>query len=238
MPPEGNLAMSGMVLTSERQDALPRLLREAGYTAVYLEPARVIGDCKERVELPASTALLFCDPVTAGEFVRSLASRDLQAVDLDNTLVCAIGTATIEALSDLNIHADVKPFIPQPQAVLAAIDDYVGEAPSHLLVVGGDQTFRAEMTALCQPKGRELRFWPDALSAWHIPDANGRVTALLLGGAIEAIHVRDWLDMVSLGRVLQDPRLDGIGIPFYTADPLCQRELEAEGKRVVLLPSE
>ena len=70
--------------------------------------------------------LVLANPNAAGFFLRRLRNLGHEISELDALRVCALNDATRQPLEDAHVHVDLVPERPANEAVIAALDAYIG----------------------------------------------------------------------------------------------------------------
>src|SRR5260370_24966562 len=70
--------------------------------------------------------LIFANPNAAGFFLRRLQNLGHEISELDALRVCALNDATRQQLEDAHVHLDLVPERPANEALIAALDTYIG----------------------------------------------------------------------------------------------------------------
>jgi len=167
--------------------------------------------------------LIFTSVNGVDYFLRRLAERGHDALELDDLSVCAIGEATATRLRVAQVHVDVLPEQFKAEGVFAALKDYLGG-------VDGFQTLnflipRAAAARDYLPRAlEEAGARVDVVPAYRTvkPETAelGRVAAMLEGGAIDCItftssstvtNFAQLFDATDLGQLLSGVRVACIG---------------------------
>jgi len=187
--------------------------------------------------------LVFTSTNAVEHFMARLAAAGLEAGDLDDLRVCAVGQATAERLAEAHVHVDVVPARAQAEGVLAALEEYLGGRAGF-----ANLNFLMPRAAA----GRDLI--PDGLEAAGArcdvapayrtvrPESTDRakVEALLVGGGVDCVtftspstvrHFAELFGARDLAPLLSGVRVACIG--EVTARAAADHNLRAD-----ILPSE
>lgn len=174
--------------------------------------------------------LVFTSVNGVEHFMRRLEAGGLEASDLDDLRVCAIGEATADRLRDARVHVDVVPEEFKAEGVFTAIERFLGGRES----LRG-QNFLIPRAAVARdylPRAlADAGARADVVAAYRTvrPESTdrARIEALLVGGAVDCItftssstvsNFAQLFDTTDLSRLLDGVRIACIGdITAHTA---------------------
>lgn len=130
--------------------------------------------------------LIFTSTNAVEFFLRRLMHKKRDVSDLDEIRVCAIGTATSDALRTAHVHVDLTPVQAKAEGVFAALGEFVGgwEKLQNLnVLLPRAAVARDQLPKALEEAGARV----DIVSAYRnaIPDDldRGRLSAMLAGSA-------------------------------------------------------
>lgn len=186
------------------------------------------------IDLPDSGLLVFVEPVTAESFLCQLAFQGTDRELANDSTVCAIGIPTTEVLRLGGVHCDIYSCPGLPETIAASVFAYMPAPPVDTVVVGGVTDFRLALKAQFDQMEWQSSLWPPEAKAWSDPALDGRLLALVVGGGVDRVRIRSWLDVLTLQIRFGDALFDDPGIVFETDDEICLLGLEELGAVVEL----
>lgn len=123
-------------------------------------------------------------------FLRRFAHLGREVTELDELKVCAVGDATVERLSDAQVHVDVMPQQFKAEGVFAALESYLGGA-SELdrlnFLIPRAAVARDYLPRALEAAGARVDVAPAYRTVAPQTTDRARVEALLVGGAIDCV---------------------------------------------------
>jgi uroporphyrinogen III methyltransferase/synthase len=167
--------------------------------------------------------LIFTSTNAVEHFLARLSAAGLEAGDLDELRVCAVGHATAERLAEAHVHVDIVPARAQAEGVMTALAEYLGgrEAFANLnflmpRAAAGRDLIPNELEAA----GARCDVVPAYRTVRPETTNRARVEALLLGGGVDCVtftspstvrHFAELFDTRDLAPLLSGVRVACIG---------------------------
>ncbi|HEX8921763.1 MAG TPA: uroporphyrinogen-III synthase [Pyrinomonadaceae bacterium] len=167
--------------------------------------------------------LIFTSVNGVDYFLRRLETRGVEASELDELRVCAIGEATAFRLREARIHVDVVPEQFKAEGAFAAIESYLGgrERLDRLnFLIPRAAVARDFLPKALEEAGARVDVVPAYRTVRPQTSERGRVDALLAGGAVDCItftssstvtNFAQLFDTTDLSQLLEGVRVACIG---------------------------
>lgn len=176
-------------------------------------------------------------------FLRRLEALGHDVSELDELKVCAIGTATAEALCDARIHVDVVPEQFKAEGVFAALGSYLGsvERFNRLnFLIPRAAIARDYLPLALEEAGARA----DAIAAYRtVPPKTtdrARIEAMFIGGAVDCITFTSSSTVINFAQLFDTTNLRELlrGIKVACIGDITAQTASDYGLRTDIQPSE
>jgi uroporphyrinogen III methyltransferase/synthase len=176
-------------------------------------------------------------------FLRRLHARGLDVSELDELRVCAVGSATADALRDAHVHVDVVPEKFQAEGVFEALENFVGgrEGLAQLnFLLPRAAAARDYLPRALEEAGARV----DVVAAYRTvrPETTdrARVEALLVGGGVDCVTFTSGSTVANFARLFDTADLGPIlsGVAVACIGEVTAGAARDHGLNVHVMPSE
>ncbi|MCY7375412.1 MAG: uroporphyrinogen-III synthase [Pyrinomonadaceae bacterium] len=154
--------------------------------------------------------LIFADVFAVDYFLETLAETTIDAFELDDLRVCAVGEAVADRLRFASVHSDVIPAKVETPEVFSALINYIGETGGLRFLYLASDSDENDLAKNLRAKNAEVVELPIYRAIPNKSSQLIKLKTLLKGGAIDEFILTAPDDLIALKNYLGPENLAGV----------------------------